>query len=78
MTCLAKNLPEFIEIDVSALNTGDSIHMSDVKLPEGVQFSELMKGEDHDQTIVTIHAKKGGGDEEEGAEGGEEITPSEE
>jgi large subunit ribosomal protein L25 len=75
MTCLAKNLPEFIEIDVSGMNAGDSIHMSDVKLPEGIQFSELLKGEGHDQAIVTIHAKKGGGEEE--AEGGEEAASEE-
>jgi len=72
MTCLARNLPEYIEIDVSAMNAGDTLHMSDIPLPEGVQFSELMKGEGHDQAIVTIYAKKGSEDEE--AEGGEEAV----
>ncbi len=75
MTCLAKNLPEFIEIDVSEMNAGETLHMSDVKLPEGVQFTEMLKGDAHDQAIVTIHAKKGGGDEE--VEGGEEEASEE-
>jgi large subunit ribosomal protein L25 len=34
--CLPKDLPEIISVDVSNLNIGDSIHVSDIKLPEGV------------------------------------------
>ena len=54
VACLAKDLPEFIELDVSGLNIGESLHISDLTLPEGVVSIELSHGEDHDQPIVSI------------------------
>ena len=36
--CLAKDLPEFLEVDLAALNIGDSIHLSQLKLPNGVKL----------------------------------------
>jgi len=36
VTCLPKDLPEFIEVDLSELDTGHSLHVSGVKLPSGV------------------------------------------
>ena len=36
IVCLPKDLPEFIEVDLSALETGHSLHVSGVKLPPGV------------------------------------------
>lgn len=36
VSCLPKDLPEFIEVDLGALNVGDTIHLSDLKLPQGV------------------------------------------
>ena len=72
ISCLPKQLPEFIEVDIANLNVGESIHLSDLKLPEGVSLLELARGEDHDLAVVTIHAKKGGGEAaEEGGEAGE-------
>jgi large subunit ribosomal protein L25 len=35
--CLPRAIPEFVEVDVSALEVGDSIHVSDLRLPEGVE-----------------------------------------
>lgn len=37
--CLPKDLPEFFEVDVSALKVGDNIHVSDLKPPAGVTFT---------------------------------------
>lgn len=37
ITCLAKQLPEFIEVDLSGLTKGHSIHVNDLKLPEGIK-----------------------------------------
>ena len=34
--CLPKDLPEYIEVDITALNVGQSIHVKDIKLPPGV------------------------------------------
>ena len=36
ITCLPKDLPEFVEIDLSTIEVGNSIHLSDIKLPQGV------------------------------------------
>ncbi|HCO42716.1 MAG TPA: 50S ribosomal protein L25 [Gammaproteobacteria bacterium] len=53
--CLAKDLPEFIEVDVSALELGHSLHLSDLKLPSGVSVPALALGADHDLPVVSIH-----------------------
>ena len=41
VSCLPKNLPENLEIDLSALKPGDTVHLSDLKLPTGVEIPEL-------------------------------------
>ena len=38
ISCLPKDLPEFIEVDLSKINTGDTVHLSEVKLPKGVEL----------------------------------------
>ncbi len=53
ITCLASNLPEFLAIDVSGLHIGDSIHLSEIQLPEGVEITALGHGGD-DQGVVTV------------------------
>ena len=76
---LPKNLPEFIEVDVSGLDIGDSVHLSDLVLPGDVTLVELSRGEGHDQTVVTIHAKRGGDEdiEETAAEDGADEAAAE-
>jgi large subunit ribosomal protein L25 len=66
---LPKHLPEYIEVDISGMNIGDSLHLSDLKLPESGSLVELGRGADHDLPVVSIHAKRGGAEEGE-AEGG--------
>ncbi|MFT5393161.1 MAG: large subunit ribosomal protein L25 [Gammaproteobacteria bacterium] len=56
VSCLPANLPEFIAIDLAALELGESIHLSEVALPAGVQFSALT--EDNDPAIVSIAAPR--------------------
>ncbi|MBI2082624.1 MAG: 50S ribosomal protein L25 [Deltaproteobacteria bacterium] len=51
--CLPGNIPEFLEIDISALNLGDSLHVTDLKLPEGVEAPK-----DVNITIVSVVAPK--------------------
>lgn len=63
--CLPKDLPEFIEVDVTDLDVGESIHLSAVTLPEGVVSLDLARGEGHDLSVVSIHAKRGGDEDEE-------------
>lgn len=63
VSCLAKDLPEYIEIDVSAMQLGDALHLSDIKLPSGVEIIALSHGEDHDLPVVSVHAPRGGAEE---------------
>ncbi len=56
--CLPKYLPEYIEVDISKLELDDMLHLSDIKVPEGVELVELSHGEGHDQPIVSVHIIK--------------------
>ncbi len=46
ISCLPKNLPEFIEVDLAKLDIGQSIHLSEIKMGEGVEFVQLSHGND--------------------------------
>ncbi|MGB5580393.1 MAG: 50S ribosomal protein L25/general stress protein Ctc, partial [Woeseia sp.] len=60
ITCLPRNLPEYLEVDISRMELDDMLHLSDLKVPEGVEIVELSHGDenDHDQPIVAIHVIK--------------------
>ena len=59
VSCLPKDLPEFIEIDLSNLAVGDIIHLSELKLPAGVEIPELKLGKEHDVAVVIAkHGKE--------------------
>ena len=59
VSCLPKDLPEFIEVDLGALSVGDIIHLSELKLPAGVEIPELKLGKEHDVAVVIAkHAKE--------------------
>ena len=66
VSCLPRDLPEFIEIDLSNLKVGDIVHLSDVKLPKGVELPELKLGKEHDVAVVI--AKHGRVESEETTE----------
>ena len=53
--CLPKDLPEFIEVDLGKMMLNDIIHLSDLKLPAGVELVELAHGEGHDQAVASLH-----------------------
>ncbi|OCJ64960.1 50S ribosomal protein L25/general stress protein Ctc [Agrobacterium tumefaciens] len=65
--CPANDIPEFITVDLSGLKIGDSVHISNVKLPKNI--SPVIA--DRDFTIATIVAPAGGVAEEEEEEAGE-------
>ena len=54
ISCLPKDLPEFIEVDVIDLEVGSSLHLSDIKVPEGVQIASLLHGGDDQQSVVSV------------------------
>ncbi|MEP6939512.1 MAG: 50S ribosomal protein L25/general stress protein Ctc [Rudaea sp.] len=53
ISCLPKDLPEFIEIDLGELDVGGIVHLSELTLPAGVEIPELRMGKEHDVAIVT-------------------------
>src|SRR5258708_2451813 len=55
VTCLPKDLPEFIEVDISGLSLNESIHLSQLKIPDGVTLVELAKD---DAAVVAIHSRR--------------------
>jgi large subunit ribosomal protein L25 len=71
--CLPGDIPEYIEVDMLNVETGDIIHLSDITLPEGVTSMALALGEDHDLAIASVIAPKGAAADE-----GEEAAPAEE
>ena len=65
--CLPADLPEFIEVDLSALELGHSLHLSELQLPKKVELVAFMHGdkEDHDLPVVSITSAKGGAETDE-------------
>ena len=76
VVCLPKDLPEYFEVDISELELDEMLHLSDIKLPEGVEIPELAQGPEHDHPIVSIHVIKAAPIEEEVVE--EEVAEGEE
>ena len=58
ISCLPANLPEYIEVDVAAVEIGQILHISDIVLPKGVESVSLSHGEGHDLPIFTINKPK--------------------
>ncbi|HRD68887.1 MAG TPA: 50S ribosomal protein L25/general stress protein Ctc [Legionella sp.] len=71
--CQAKDLPEFIEVDMTEVGMNDIVHLSDLKLPKGVHLTVDLKDHSHDAPVASIHAPKVGNvtDEVEN-----EVSPS--
>lgn len=75
VSCLAANLPEFLEVDVIDVEIGDVLHISDIQLPEGVESVALSHGSDHDLPVLSISKPKGTAeDTEDGEEASEEAS----
>jgi large subunit ribosomal protein L25 len=68
VSCLAKDLPEFIEVDLANLEMGHSIHLSEIKLASGIEFTQLIHG--NDAAVASIAKTRGGAAAEE------EATPA--
>ncbi|MBK1833435.1 50S ribosomal protein L25 [Roseibacillus ishigakijimensis] len=75
VTCLPKDLPETLGADISELEIGDSLHVSDLNLPEGVSVDV-----DAELVVALIAAPRVAADDEEGEEGeaGEAEAPASE
>ena len=79
VSCLPKDLPEYFEVDIAELKLNEMLHLSDIKVPEGVEIPELAQGPEHDHAIVSIQLIKvvEEVEETEGEEAAEGETPAE-
>ena len=69
ISCLPADLPEAIEVDVGELDVGEAIHLSGLKVPDNVTIVALLLGEpDRDISVVSVTAKRGGSEMDEGLE----------
>ena len=64
VACLPRHLPEYIEVDLSEITVGHSIHLSDLKLPEGVRLPGLGRG---DSPVASATVPRGAMEEEKAA-----------
>ena len=56
ISCLPGDLPEYIEVDISELELDAMVHLSELKIPDGVELTALTHGgAEHDQAVATIH-----------------------
>ncbi len=62
ISCLPKDLPEYIEVDMTDVGVGESLHISQIVLPAGVTSVDLAHGHDADNAVVTVLAPRGGAD----------------
>jgi len=81
ITCLPKDLPSHIEVDVIDLDMSESVHLSELTLPEGISISALDgMGDDHsrNQALVTVRKPKGVGIDDEEDDTGDSVSSSSE
>ncbi len=65
--CLPADLPEYITVDMIDVKMDEIVHISDIKLPEGVESVALSHGDDHDHDlpVAAIHMPRAAFEEEE-------------
>ena len=79
VSCLPKDLPEYLDVDVADLGLGSSLHLSDLELPEGISLVALSQGEANDYALVSVIMPRVTEAEERAvAEAGEEQQQAEE
>ena len=58
VSCLPKDLPESIDVDMAEVDVGQIVHLSDLTLPDGVESVSLIQGADYDLTVATVNKQK--------------------
>ena len=58
VSCLPKDLPEAIDVDMAEIDVGQIVHLSDLTLPDGVESVSLSQGADYDLTVATVNKQK--------------------
>lgn len=54
VVCLPQHLPEYLEVDVTHVHLGETLHLSQINLPENVEIVALTHGEDHDTGLLSV------------------------
>ena len=71
VTCLPANIPDYLEVDAGTMEIGDTMHLSDVVAPSGV---EINFDEESDQAVINVAATRAAVEEETPAEEAAEET----
>ena len=58
VSCLPKDLPESIDVDMAEIDVGQIVHLSDLTLPDGVESVSLSQGTEYDLTVATVNKQK--------------------
>ena len=58
VSCLPKDLPESIDVDMEQIDIGQIVHLSDIKMPSGVESVSLNQGAEYDLTVATVNKQK--------------------
>ena len=58
VSCLPKDLPESIDVDMAEVDVGQIVHLSDLTLPDGVESISLSQVADYDLTVATVNKQK--------------------
>ena len=58
VSCLPKDLPESIDVDMAEIDVGQIVHLSDLTLPDGVESVSLSLGADYYLTVATVNKQK--------------------
>ena len=74
--CLAANIPESIDVDVTDLDLGQSVRLTEISLPDGAEIPGLT--EETDQMVISVNAPKAVEEEPEVIEGDEDSEGSDE
>ena len=74
--CLAGNIPESIDVDVTDLDLGQSVRLTEISLPDGAEIPGLT--EETDQMVISVNAPKAVEEEPEVIEGDEDSEGSDE
>ena len=75
VSCLPADLPEYVEVDIGEMQAGQSLHLSDLKLPQGVESVALRGGDD--LVVVTIQVPRGEAAAEEAPEAAAPVAAAE-
>jgi len=63
--CFPRDLPEYLEVDIQNMDVDDLLHLSDIKLPDGVELVDLIADPPRDEPIVSVHVLRGSVEDEE-------------